>query len=353
MLSDKPAFLQGKKRRLHNSIEHKMSTTFFVLIMLFSVFVVLIHVLFLNWLGYPGIAIVTGITVIFSYVLAKKTAMLFSFKFIDQVNNITGTAKAISNSHDLSRRVNMSQCPDELSQLESALNEMLEQMELAFKLQKRFIADASHELRTPITILNAYLDILEWGKNDPVLMEEAIIEMKEEIRNMKKLSENLLLLSKLEIEQRNLEWDTVDLAELLDKLLKDTTIIAGNREVKCKRVQSLCIQGDYFLLLQMLRAVVENSIKYTAEDGRIEILLEQKNNCAIIEISDDGIGIPEQDVNRIFERFYRVDKGHDQAKGGTGLGLSLVKQISRLHGGDVKVSSVVGRGTTVRFTLPP
>lgn len=294
-----------------------------------------------------------GISVAGALLFSKGLARLLSYKFVDQVNRMTGAAKAIANSRDLSKRIETFSRPDELKNLESALNEMLDQLEDAFETQKRFTADASHELRTPLAVLNGYLDILEeWGKNDPALLEESLKAMKEEIRHLEKLSESLLLLSRLESGQHNLELETIELNQLLDKLVKDTTLIAGDRRIGACVNGIAKIKGDYSLLLQMLRAVIENSIKYTAADGRITVKFFPELDRTVIEISDNGIGIPEQDLEKIFERFYRVDKSRDRAKGGAGLGLSLAKHIAELHGGAVEAESRIGKGTTIRFRLP-
>jgi two-component system sensor histidine kinase VicK len=139
------------------------------------------------------------------------------------------------------------------------------------------------------------------------------------------------------------------LNKILKKISKDASIIADNKSIELQENDAVEIHGDYSLLLQMFRAVVENGIKYTSVDGKIIISLFKENNKAVVEISDDGIGIPEKDINKIFDSFYRVDKGRDREKGGTGLGLSLVKQIAELHNGKVKAESVVGKGTTMRF----
>lgn len=354
MLSDNTKNDRWNKKKRHQSMQHKVTASLFVIQLLFLFCISLTYHFLSTWLGKIGFALSLTCSLILAYILAKGTARFLNYKFVEQVNRMTGTARAIANSRDLSKRIDSSSRPDELKNLESALNNMLDQLEESFEMEKRFTADASHELRTPIAVLNGYLDILrQWGKDDPNLLEESISVMKDEIQNMKKLSENLLKMSRLELDdQYNLDWDIVDITNIINILLKETTVIAGNRNIKCKANDPLKIRGDSSLLIQMFRAIIENSIKYTKEDGIIAIEAYSENNQAVIKISDNGPGIPEKDLDKIFARFYRVEKSRDRALGGTGLGLSLVKQIVQLHDGSVKAESVEGKGTTIIFRLP-
>ncbi len=337
-------------RKKNHSIQHKIAVTIFVLMLLFCVSVLILGYLLSTWIGFLGVILTVAISTILALYLANITAKILNYKFVEQVNKMTSTARAIANSRDLSKRIETSTRPDELHNLELTLNSMLEKLEETFEKQKRFSADASHELRTPIAVINGYLDVLnKWGKDDPEVLEESITTMKEEIINMKRLSENLLMMSRLDFKKYNFEWEEVDLNKVLKKVTEDFTMTAKKMNIEFQEKDSAKIQGDHSLLLQMFRSVMENAVKYTSEKGNIVISLNKNNDKAVIKISDDGIGIPEKDLDKIFESFYRVDKGRDREKGGTGLGLSMVKQISDLHSGKVEAESAVGKGTTIKF----
>lgn len=266
---------------------------------------------------------------------------------------MTDIAKSIANSKDLKKRVDVSDHPDELSNLEEALNDMLAKLENSFTRQKQFVSDASHELRTPISIIKGYLDILdEWGKEDNTLLDESIQSMKEETYHIKKLIENLLFLARADQEQLVVSYEEIELDNIIKKLIRDTKMIAGKRTVKCDANEAVIINGDKELILQMLRSLVENCIEYTEKNGEITINLYKEKNYALIHIIDDGIGICAKDIERIFDRFYRVEEARTKDSGGSGLGLSLVKKIVDIHNGRINVTSELGKGTKMSVYMP-
>lgn len=335
------------------TINHKITNSiFFVLVLTYGI-IELIKTIFLHLESPFGIFIGGIIFITYAYLISSYVAGLFSYKFISQVNRMTDTAKAIANSKDLKKRVNISEHPDELSNLEEALNSMLTQLENAFERQRRFVSDASHELRTPVSIMKGYLDILDdWGKGDSKLLAESIKSMKEETQHMKKLIENLLFLAKADEGQLQINCEDIQLNTVIEKLIHDTRMIAGSRNVECRINEPLIIKGDQELILQMLRALVENSIKYTNDNGEITINLHKEKKYALIDIIDNGIGISQEDVKRIFDRFYRVEEARSKDSGGSGLGLALVKKIADMHEGKIKIHSKLGEGTKMIIYIP-
>ncbi len=352
MLFDKRSKKDTQKRITRKyCIEHKISMLIRVMLMLsfllFGILFVVFERMMINkaWLFLLAAVYCTWIS--------KAIGKMISRKFVGQVNQMTQLAKVIADSNDLSKRVAISDHPDELSNLEEALNGMITRLEDAFEKQKRFVSNASHELRTPVSVMQGYLDILNaWGKDDQELLEESLQSMTEETYHMKSLIENLLFLARADQERLLYEPQTIQLNELIDKLIKDTRLITEQRIIKSDRNESVKIIGDPRLILQMLRALVENSIKYTDPGGMIRINCERCGEQARVEMIDDGIGIPETDQERIFDRFYRVDSARHKKTGGSGLGLSLVKKIIERHEGDIEVESALGEGTKMIIVLP-
>lgn len=350
MLSNK---INIPKRKHNKTIQHKITATIFYLIILTYIIVKLLNIIF-NHLITPYNTIITiCIFIIYSYLISSFIAKVLSYKFVDQVNNMANLAKAIARSKDLNRRVSISKQQDELSNLEEALNEMLNQIEIYYEKQQRFVSDASHELRTPIAIIKGYLDILDdWGKDDPMLLNESIKSMQEETYHMKKLIENLLFLAKSDQQQVSYEFELLQLDTLIDKVVKNSNLISKGKTIKSIISDPVQIIGDKELILQMLRALIENSIKYTSEAGLIIINCRKKNEFAKIEIIDDGIGISSKNLDEIFDRFYRVEEARDKNSGGSGLGLSLVKSIIDIHKGKITIDSELGKGTKINVFLP-
>lgn len=353
MLFDKILNQQNRKRKRSKTIRHKMTTIILCVLIFTYAMSEITRIIFVH-LKRPFNIVVAGIIFIsYAYFISDFTANLLSYKFVSQVNKMTDIAKAIANSKDLEKRVYVSDHPDELSNLEEALNGMLVKLENSFKREKQFVADASHELRTPISIIKGYLDILdEWGKEDNTLLDESIQSMKEETYHMKKLIENLLFLARADQGQLVVSYEEIELGNIIEKLICDTKMIAGERIVKCDVNEALIINGDKELILQMLRSLVENCIKYTEENGEITINLYKEKNHALVDIIDDGIGICAKDIERIFDRFYRVEEARTKDSGGSGLGLSLVKKIVDIHNGRIDVTSEPGNGTKMSIYIP-
>jgi two-component system phosphate regulon sensor histidine kinase PhoR len=220
------------------------------------------------------------------------------------------------------------------------------------KMKKDFISNVSHELRTPLTAIKGFAETLDEGVNEKYRSYVSIIH-----RNTERLInvvKDLLLLSELEERGIELEIEKVDLNEMIENILK-----IFDQETKRKKINVEVhsdsdlpnIRGDPFKLEQMFINIIDNAVKYT-EKGNITILLGKRDEYIFIKIKDTGIGIPKDNISRIFERFYVVDKSRSRNLGGTGLGLSIVKHIAILHGGRVEVDSLVGAGTTFTVVLP-
>jgi signal transduction histidine kinase len=215
-------------------------------------------------------------------------------------------------------------------------------------MQKKFVSDASHELRTPLLIINGYAELLEtWGMEDKEIAQEAIKNIKDEGNNMKKIIEDLLFLAREDNGTLELNLEPLDICELLAQLKRDYALIGHEIQVECS--DSIIISGDKSLFLQGLRALIENSIKFS--EDKIILKGEVKGDNIYISIIDFGIGIPENKIDDIFNRFVKLEDHRNRNKGGNGLGLSIVLEIIKKHNWDIKVSSEEGKGTTMTIII--
>lgn len=223
-------------------------------------------------------------------------------------------------------------------------------------VRRDFVANVSHELRTPLSTIKGYAEtLLDGAINDAENAQEFVKIIYDDANQLALLVNDLLDLSKLESGKFILDLEPVSLAPIIEKVLSGLRKSAAtkNLEISCHIPEGLAhVKADESRISQVLLNLIDNAIKYTPEGGSVSIELIEKQDAVMVDIKDTGLGIPEKDLPRIFERFYRVDKGRSRMLGGTGLGLSIVKHIVQSHGGNVFVESVLGQGSTFSFTLP-
>jgi len=219
------------------------------------------------------------------------------------------------------------------------------------RIKADFVANASHELRTPLAAINGYLETFE--DEDTATQRRFIAVIRRNVERMSHLVSDLLLLSRLEAPNPQLNFEKVnlfditeDVTKLVERLAKDKSI-----DLKIEIEPDVAVNGDSFLLEQMLLNLLDNAVKYT-KHGEVILRARKEGEKVIVQVEDTGIGIPPEHLNRIFERFYRVDKARSRELGGTGLGLSIVKHIVQLHDGEIHVDSRPGRGTTFTIYFP-
>lgn len=285
-------------------------------------------------------------------VLSVFTGILISKRILRPIDQITKTAKSISVS-DLNSKIEVNETDDELARLAVTFNEMIARLKNSFEKQSRFVSDASHELRTPISIIRGYTDVVDrWGKNDAAVFEESIGVIKRETDNMSVLIERLLFLAKGETGSIRLQAENFDAEVLITEVVNESQLIAPDRLIQYSADKPSGINADRKLIKQMLRAIIDNSIKFTGPGGRINIKFYRQDAKFAFEVADDGVGIPKEELSRIFDRFYVVDKSRSKEKGGSGLGLSIVKWIVESHNGSVSVRSPETGGTVVAAEFP-
>ena len=270
----------------------------------------------------------------------------------EELKALAGKLDEINATH-LDRRIDLPGTQKELKTLAQAINAMLDRINEAYRSQMRFVSDASHELRTPIAVIQGYANLLNrWGKDDPATRQEAIDAIRQEADSMKELVEQLLFLARGDNDSMHIEMETFDLTEVAAEVLKETGMIDQTHTFSARWEGAVPVCADVGLTKQALRILVDNSIKYTPDGGHIAISAGRRGDLVWMVVDDDGIGIPAQDRPRIFERFYRGVEQSNRTADGVGLGLAIVKHVALTHHGDVTVWSAPGQGSTFSLTLP-
>ncbi|MBQ9951213.1 MAG: sensor histidine kinase [Clostridia bacterium] len=241
----------------------------------------------------------------------------------------------------------------ELTGLEDAINGLLMRMHESYRQQAQFVSDASHELRTPIAVIQGYAHMLaRWGKDDAQVLEESISAIQSESNYMKKLVEELLFLARGEIGRNPFEPKPVSLTALIREVCDESAMIDPDHVWTFRGDSEIGISADPGMLKQCARVLCENAQKYTAKGGEITLSVHEDGERACFSVQDEGIGIAQDDVARIFDRFYRSDPARDRNSGGSGLGLSIAKWIVDRHSGYFEVLSREEIGTRFTVSLP-
>lgn len=275
-------------------------------------------------------------------------------KMLSPINKVTEAAREISSS-DLGRRLEVSGPDDELKKLALTFNSMLDRLEKSFKRQKQFVSDASHELRTPISVIKGYVDLLDrWGKEKEDVRDEAIDAIKKETDNMKQLMENLLLLARGDDSELKKEEKLFDFNNLVEEIIKEFKVMKFEINLIFEEDAKIEFYGDPNLFKQLLRIFLDNAVKFTSEKGEIKIKIGKldKENF-YFSIADDGPGISQSDLPFIFDRFYQADKSRTRKSNkGSGLGLAIAKQIIDSYNGRIEIESEENEGTKFIIKLP-
>lgn len=243
----------------------------------------------------------------------------------------------------------------ELEGLEAAVNNLLERMRQSYQQQARFVSDASHELRTPIAVIQGYANMLDrWGTEDEQILAESISAIKSESDNMKKLVEQLLFLARGDSGRTQLTMEDISLSEIIREVFDESVMIDQKHHYHLKGDGDIRIIGDSSMIKQAARILVDNAAKYTPAGADI-ILKFQKNHQghSSFIVQDEGIGISGEDIPHMFERFFRSDPARSREGGGSGLGLSIAKWIVDRHGGYFQVLSREDIGTRITVSFPP
>jgi two-component system, OmpR family, sensor histidine kinase ArlS len=285
-------------------------------------------------------------------ILSVFIGSVVSKRMLNPIDKITKTAQGID-IHDLDSRIPVGSTEDELSRLAVTINAMLGRLKDSVEKQSRFVSDASHELRTPISVILGYAGLLDrWGKDDKKVLQESVDAIKSEALSMRGLTERLLYLARSDGGALKIQREPFCIAELLLELAEECRLVAPGVALSCDSPEGLSLNADRSMIKQMLRDLVDNSVKFTKGSGKILLKAQEDGGQIQISVCDDGIGIPPEEMDSIFDRFYRVDRARSKDTGGSGLGLSIVKSIVDAHEGTIGIDSTPGVGTCIMIKLP-
>jgi two-component system, OmpR family, sensor histidine kinase ArlS len=292
------------------------------------------------------LATVTVISVILSLIAGRWLSNII----MKPVTSLISTMENIEQSGVPQKIVIQKETKDELQKMATTFNKMIEKLRENSEKQRRFISDASHELKTPLTVIGSFANLLRRrGVKNEEMAKEAIEAIYTEANRMKNMTQTLLDLAESE-HLENVQMKTVDLVSLCQGTTLQLNKVYKRDITLQTELSSVLIRGNELKIKQLIIIFLDNAIKYST--GKIDVFINKYKNTAILSIKDYGIGIPKEELDRIFERFYRVDKARSRETGGTGLGLSIAKIIIALHKGEITIDSKEDEGTEIKVCFP-
>ncbi|MDO5522046.1 MAG: HAMP domain-containing sensor histidine kinase [bacterium] len=277
------------------------------------------------------------ISVILGYWFAKR--------MLRPIDAISNTAKSM-NSNNLSVRIPLPSSKDELYMLSKTFNDMADGLELSFQKQAQFVADASHELKTPIAAITGHVNLLNrWGKKDEKALDTSLDAIQKEASYMATLIQKLLFLAKLD-NGKAVEAETFNLSELLNDMVEEMRIYKENHRIEVVCDEAVILYSDKAMVVQLIRILLDNAFKFTPEGGLVTILCQKQQEGIHVQITDTGPGMSEETKAKIFDRFYTENQSRNKDLSGNGLGLSIAKELCRLLQIQIDVESQEGTGTT-------
>jgi heavy metal sensor kinase len=287
--------------------------------------------------------------------LASAGGYFLACKSLSPIASMNQQTQRIT-AERLSSRLEVTNSRDELGGLATTINDLLTRLESSFKEQQRFIADSSHELRTPLAVLRGETEVALEKTRTIDEYKTSLAVIKDEAERLSRIVEDLFILARQPIDApTTLNKELVSLNQVVTDCVRAAQVLAAHKNLQLKlysHPRLFNLSGDDELLKRMLLNLLDNAVKYTPEGGEISVELSAQNGSAQIVVRDNGIGIPDKDQTRIFDRFYRVDKGRSRDSGGAGLGLSIVRWIVEAHGGRIYTESTPGRGSAFTVVLP-
>lgn len=299
------------------------------------------------------VMILTGIGAV---VLSFFGGLVISRQLLLPIKEMSRTVHRIK-KHGLKERVQIKKNNDEISELGTHFNELMDVIETSFSQQRQFIEDASHELRTPLSIIRGHLSMVDrWGKEDPQILDKSLKQSLREVDHLTALVKELLELSRLDDNDDNsdAEIEMVDVIPLIKNLTQNFQMIHEDFKITFQYSQSSCAEVliNKRQFEQLLVILLDNAVKYSKENKMVEVYCSNVRGKIQIEIKDYGIGIPADDLPFVLDRFYRVDKSRNRKQGGHGIGLAIAKRIIERFKGTIIMNSIEGKGTSVLVHLP-
>jgi heavy metal sensor kinase len=286
--------------------------------------------------------------------VAAGVGYWMSRRALSPVDALVRTAREVSGAN-LSSRLQKLETGDELQRLSDTLNEMLDRIEKAFLRVTQFTADASHELRTPVSLIRTEAELALRRSRGEMEYKESLRHILLEAERTTVLIEQLLALARADSGRETLHMQPVDLHQTLRGIVDSWQQVATIRDLQFSAEMDedgALVMGDETLLRRLIEILLDNAFQYTPSPGSVSLLLEHREDMITIAVKDSGVGIAEEERGKIFERFYRVDQARSRARGGTGLGLAIAHWIVTQHHGSIRVESQPGQGATFRVELP-
>ncbi len=299
--------------------------------------------------GFRWLLVLGGIAAIGGISLASAAA---ASKVLRPVADMTETARAIALSGGFSRRLDAPNETDELGELATTFNEMLSSLEHAYDSQRRFTADASHEIRAPLTAIRGNLELIERIPDmSPADREQAVDQALREVKRLARLINDLLGLARADAGQA-IHSDPVELDTIAIEVQQEASHLSDVVDVKITHVMPTIVRGDRDRLKELFLPLTDNAVRYSSPGHTVTLDLRSDATWATFFVEDTGIGIDPEDLPHVFERFWRADRARNRDSGGTGLGLAIAKWIVDHHNGEIHMKSVPGEGTRVTVRLP-
>jgi heavy metal sensor kinase len=274
-------------------------------------------------------------------------------KALQPVKAVVQTARKIT-TEDLSHRIDSKNRKDEIGELITTFNQMISRLEQSVMQLKQFSSDASHDLKTPLTIIRGEIEIALRKNRSSKEYIKTLTSIQEEAGKLETIIENLLFLSRIDSPAQSLSLKAVPLDEIILNVFEKAEQLANKKGIIfiIGEMAPTLIRGESILLNRLVMNILDNAIKYTPAGGRVEISLESAGKSVRLSVKDTGIGIPGESLPHIFDRFYQVDKSRTQRSQGSGLGLSIVKKIADIHGAVVEVNSQLNKGAVFQVIFP-
>ena len=288
-------------------------------------------------------------------VLSVAGGWFISSRSFKPMERVIAAAESISGGEDLSRRIGLPRGRSEINRLAGAFDDMFDRLERSFRAEAQFTSDASHELRTPVAVILTECESLEQGPSTEEDYRTGVSVIHGQARQMSRLITQLLHITRLEQGTQKLEREPADLSQLARTVCDAQTQLAPRGiALTCRAPEPVPLPLDVTLMTRLLNNLIANAFRYGKDGGHTDVSVTREGHTAVLTVTDDGIGIAPDQQERIWQRFYQVDPARSGSEG-TGLGLFMVRQIARLHGGEASVSSALGQGSTftVRLPIPP
>jgi heavy metal sensor kinase len=300
-----------------------------------------------------SLVLIMGVAYAATLAMASFGGVFLARRALSPIDKLTRLARRIS-AEDLGQRLNLRLPDDEVGRLAQTFDEMIARLDDSFRRQRQFTADASHEIRTPLTIMKGQIDVALQKERQPEAYRQVLHAVNEEVDHLIRLAGSLLTLARADAGQIPLAFESLSLADIVAGAMEQVAPIASQRGVDLHLAASptVILQADEDLMLQLLLNLLDNAIKYTPAGGQITVGWSPDRSQVELWVRDTGVGISEEHLPHIFDRFYRVDKARSRAEGGAGLGLAISRWIAEAHGGSISVESAPGKGSTFTVRMP-